>query len=199
MRRSQTHLLLACFSILFLPVSAPASSPILETCAECHGVDGMGQGLAMVPLIAGIPAEHIEDAILSYVDGVRRCTHEPRMCETVASLSESEVAEVAEYYAGKTRGASAEESDGELAAQGERVYNEHCSACHVSPDSEEAAYAVGIPLHGQRADYLRYAIDAYISGDREVQFEAMGQELGELRPGDIDALVNFFSSYRPAD
>jgi cytochrome c553 len=54
-------------------------------------------------------------------------------------------------------------------------------------------------LHGQRADYLRYAIDAYISGDREVQFEAMGQELGELRPGDIDALVNFFSSYRPAD
>ncbi len=151
----------------------------------------------MVPVIAGIPAEHIEDAILSYVDGARSCAHEPRMCETVAMLSESQVTEVADYYAGKERGSSGQEFDRDLAARGALLYQQHCALCHVSPDSEDAAYAVGIPLHGQRLDYLRYAIEAYLGGDREAQFEAMMHELRELRPDDVDALVNYFASYRP--
>ncbi len=48
----------------------------------------------MVPVIAGIPAGHIEEAIFACVDGARRCVREPRMRETVAALSESEAAEV---------------------------------------------------------------------------------------------------------
>jgi len=199
MCRSNARLLLACFAALLLPVFVLASSPILETCAECHGTDGMGQGLPMVPVIAGIPVEHIEDAILAYVDGARRCVNVPRMCETVARLSESEVTEVAEYYAGKTRVSSGQEFDKDLAADGAQVYQHHCATCHLSPDSEDAAHAVGIPLHGQRLDYLRYAIEAYLGGDREVQFKAMADALGVLGPNDIEALVNYYASYRPVD
>lgn len=197
MCRSQAHLLLACFAILLMPASVLASLPILDTCAECHGTDGMGQGIPMVPVIAAIPAEHIEDAIFAYQDGARRCANIPRMCETVATLSDSEVTELADYYAGKARVSSDQEFDKKLATEGALVHQTLCATCHLSPDSEDLANAVGIPLHGQRLDYLRYAIKAYLGGDREVQFKAMADALGELRPGDIDALVNYYSSYRP--
>jgi len=199
MRRSRVQLLLTCFVILILPVSVFASPPAWETCDECHGVDGMGRGFPMVPVIAGMPAEHIEEAIFAYVDEARRCVREPRMCETVAELSESEVAEVAEYYADKERGSSHEEFDKDLAAEGAVLHQRHCSTCHLPPDHEDVADAVGIPLHGQRSEYLRYAVEAYLTGDREALLDVMAEELRKLEPGDLGVLVNYYSSYRSAD
>jgi cytochrome c553 len=159
----------------------------------------MGQGDAMVPVIAGIPAGHIKEAIFAYVDGARRCVREPRMCESVAALSESEVAKFSEYYAGKERSSSREEFNEDLAAEGAVLHQRHCSACHLPPDHEDVADAVGIPLHGQRSEYLRYAIEAYLSGDRESLLEAMADEIRKLVPGDLGVLVNYYSSYRSAD
>jgi len=74
----------------------------------------MGQGFAMVPVIAGMPAAHIKEAIFAYVDGASHCVREPRMCETVAALSESQVTEFAEYYAGKERGSPGEQFDQDI-------------------------------------------------------------------------------------
>ena len=65
--------------VLLSPSSLLASQPTWDTCDECHGTDGMGLGDPMVPVIAGIPAEHIEEAIFAYVDGARRCVSEPRL------------------------------------------------------------------------------------------------------------------------
>ena len=82
-----------------------AAPVTIETCAECHGSDGMGLGKPMIPVIAGMPAGHIEEAIYAYVDGARSCLREPRMCETVAALSEDQVSEFAECFSTKARGA----------------------------------------------------------------------------------------------
>ncbi len=148
MYRFLACLLVACNLIAGLPVlAAPAG---LDTCAECHGADGMGHGNPMISVIAGIPAGHIEEAIFAYVDGARQCVRVPRMCEKVAALSEDEVTE----------------------------------------------FAVGFPLHGQHAEYLRYAIDAYFGGDREALLEVMANEIRGLKSGDLGALVNYYSSYR---
>jgi len=206
MNRSRAYLLLTYFAFLISPAacsiwpgSVQASQPTLETCVECHGSDGMGNGLAMAPVIAGMPAGHIKEAIFAYVDGARRCVREPRMCETVAALSESQVTEFAEYYAGKERGSSREEFNKDLALEGAVLHEKHCSTCHFPPDHEDVAHAVGIPLHGQRSEYLRYAIEAYLAGDRESLLEAMGEEIEKLVPGDLGVLVNYYSSYRSAD
>lgn len=199
MCRSRTHRLLAYIALLILPAPVLAAPAIFDPCIECHGDDGMGDGKVMVPVLAGIPAGHIQEAIFAYVDGARRCVREPRMCETVAALSESEVAEVAEYYAGKPRGSSREAFDKDLAAEGALLHKRHCSRCHVSPDDEDVAEAVGIPLHGQRSEYLRFAIEAYLTGYRESLVEAMAEEIEKLVPGDLGVLVNYYSSYRPEE
>jgi cytochrome c553 len=160
--------------VLLVPASVLASQPTWDTCDECHGTDGMGQGDPTVPVVAGIPAGHIEEAIFAYVDGIRRCVEEPCMCETVEALSESEVAEVAEYYGGMERGSSDEEFDKGLAAEGAVLHQNHCSICHLPPEHKDVAYAIGIPLHGQ-------------------------DKMQELEAGDLDALINYYASYRSTD
>jgi len=191
--------LLSCIALLILPVSVLASTLTLEVCTGCHGTDGMGRSDPTYPVIAGMPAGHIEEAIFAYVDDARHCVTEPRMCEAVAALSESGVAEAAEYFAGQVRGPTHEEFDKELAAKGALLYRRHCAACHLPPHDEDVASAIGIPLHGQRSDYVKFAIEAYLGGEREALLEAMAHELRQLEADDLDALVNYFSSYRWAE
>lgn len=191
--------LLPCLVLLVLPASVFASTLTLEVCTGCHGTDGMGRSDPTYPVIAGMPAGHIEEAIFAYVDGARRCVSEPRMCEAVTALSESGVAEAAEYFAGQVRGPTHEDFDKELAAKGALLYQRHCAACHLPPHDEDVASGIGIPLHGQRSNYIEFAIEAYLGGDREALLEAMAHELRQLEAGDLDALVNYFSSYRWAE
>jgi len=187
----------ACMYLVSLPLhAAPA---YVAPCVACHGDDGMGHGNPMIPVIAGMPAEHIEEAIFAYVDGARRCTRVPRMCAVVAELSEDAVVELSEYFAARRRGPSLEEFDASLAAEGEALHQEHCANCHVPPDDEDVASAIGIPLHGQRSEYLRYAIESYFSGDRESLLATMANRILLLEPGDLGALVHYYSSYRAAE
>jgi len=187
----------ACLPIIAVPLyAAPA---MLDQCMVCHGDDGMGHGNPMISVIAGMPAEHIEEAIFAYVGGARRCTREPLMWEIVAGLSEDEVIEIAEYFAMQSRDASHEPFDASLAAEGEVLHQKHCSSCHVPPDDEGVASAIGIPLHGQRSEYLRYAIESYFSGDREALLATMANRILLLEPGDLGALVHYYSSYRATD
>jgi cytochrome subunit of sulfide dehydrogenase len=197
--RTGTYRRLAGLAALLLSMPAPGAEPFLDTCFDCHGADGMGKADPMYPVIAGIPAAHIEEAIYAYIDGARQCIREPRMCETAAALTESEVSAAAEYFSGLVRDYNLEDFDAELAEKGAILHERHCGACHVPPHDEDVAYAIGIPLHGQRPDYIRYAIGAYFGGRREPLLDTMAHEIQQLDGDDFDALVNYYSSYRFAD
>lgn len=195
-RSGRTALIVVC--LVLVPATPQAAPPPdADSCIECHGADGMGQGKSLVPVIAGMPAGHIEEAIFAYIDGARNCDDEPKMCETVAALSADEVTELANYFAALPRVASSEEFDPELAGKGESLHNEHCSVCHLRPDDERAKFGLGIPLHGQRKDYLRYALTSYFNGNREALLQPMAHELQELTGDDVDALIEYFVSYSP--
>ena len=120
---------------------------------------------------------------------------EPLMCETVLHTSDERIAELAEYYAALPRDSSRECYDPKLAARGKEVHAKLCSGCHLKPEDEGVEDALGIPLHGQRGAYLRYALKSYMDGRRENLLEAMGMKLAQLEEGDIDALVNYYASY----
>ena len=197
MFRSLNAVLLVCFPVLLATAPQAAQSPDVNPCIECHGADGMGHGKPLIPVIAGMPAGHIEEAIFAYIDGARNCDDEPKMCETVAALSADEVTELANYFAALPRVASSEEFDPELAGKGESLHNEHCSVCHLRPDDERVQFGLGIPLHGQRKDYLRYALTSYFNGNREALLQPMAHELQELTGDDVDALIEYFVSYSP--
>lgn len=169
----------------------------IEVCVACHGKDGSGAGFDNVPIIAGTPAAHLEEALYAYQDGARHCVAAPAMCQIAATLSEADIVELAEYFSAMSRISSDEAFDATLARAGERIHQEQCSKCHLLPDDEETEFAVGIPLHGQRSAYLKVALEAYLAGDRDTLAPAMADALGRLDDADIEALINFYASYEP--
>jgi cytochrome c553 len=183
-------------SFLLLAGTAAAAPAKLGVCAACHGEDGEGVGFDYVPIIAGTPAAHLEEALYAYQDGARKCVGVPVMCDAIATLSEAEVVELAGYYSALSRISSNEPFDERLAREGELIHTEHCAKCHVSPDDEAVEDALGIPLNGQRAAYLRLALGAYMTGNRETLVPAMAEKIALLNPGKIEALVNYYASYK---
>jgi len=184
-------------ALLLLGGLAHAEPANLAVCAACHGEDGSGAGFPYVPIIAATPAAHLEEAMFAYQDGARHCVGVPVMCETIAPLSNEEILEFAEHYSAMPRISSGEDFDADLAATGELLHNEHCAKCHVLPTDEDAENALGIPLNGQRAAYLRLALGAYLTGDRETLIPAMAEKIALLDQDAIEALVNYYSSYAP--
>ena len=176
---------------------ANAEPEHLAVCAACHGEDGSGAGYPYVPIIAGTPAAHLEEALFAYQDGARRCVGVPVMCEAVAPLSEAQIEELAAYYSQMPRISLDEEFDARLAAVGKLLHDDLCAQCHVLPDDENVEAALGIPLNGQRSAYLRLALGAYLTGDRETLVPIMADKLMELDPDKIQALVNYYASYEP--
>lgn len=184
--------------ILVLAFSQPAAAAtpgIVEACKACHAEDGSGVGKRIVPIISGMPAVHIEEALYAYVDGARECVEEPVMCDTVALLSDDNIADLAEYYAAIERPSLDAETDDALAALGEPVHRRLCARCHVPPDHPDVADVLGPPLHGQRADYLEYALEAYLSGKRENLLDEMKEKISLLDEGDVEALAHYYGSY----
>lgn len=185
-------------SLLTFGHLAFGSPPVLGKCVACHGADGHAHDNMIFPVIAGTPPAHIEEAIYAYKDGARQCKIVPLMCETAKGLSDEEVAQVAEYYGAQERLSSNEDYDEELAARGEQIHDRLCAQCHVPPDDPRVADAFGYPLHGQRSYYLRYALESYLNGTRENLLPAMKEKLALLEDGDVEALVNYYASYKAA-
>lgn len=178
--------------VCMLPGHAAADHAL---CIACHGADGMGYGNFSIPIIAGIPAAHIEEALYAYKDGARQCKHAPLMCETASAISDEEVAEVADYFGALPRVSSEQSYDADKAAAGKLVHEQLCKGCHVPPGDPDVADAFGIPLHGQRGWYLRYALESYLDGSRENLLPAMADKLSKLEEGDLDNLIHYYTSY----
>lgn len=190
-------LVIALSSLALISETALAEPEKVKVCAACHGHDGSGAGYPYVPIISGTPAAHLEEALYAYQDGARKCVGVPVMCEAVAPLTENEVAELAEYYSNMSRIALDEDFDPRLAQVGKLIHDEDCAKCHVQPNDEGVEYALGIPLHGQRSAYLRLALGAYFSGDRETLVPVMAEKIEKLDADKIEALVNYYASYSP--
>jgi sulfide dehydrogenase cytochrome subunit len=184
------------FVFLLIASSALGATPDkIAVCAACHGEDGEGVGFSYVPIIAGTPAAHLEEALFAYKDGARKCVGVPVMCDAIAPLSDDEITEMAEYYAAMPRLSSNEEYDAKLASVGKLIHDDLCALCHVLPSDDNVDNALGIPLNGQRAAYLRMALGAYLTGDRETLVPIMADKLKELDQDKIDALIHYYASW----
>lgn len=173
---------------------ADAAPAAVASCEGCHGADGVGDD-PMVPIIAGMPAPHIEEALFLYMDGARKCPGAPEMCEATAELDDNQIAELADYYSAMEHRSAGEEFDESLAGKGKILHQELCSKCHLAPNDEGAADAIGNPLHGQRKAYLEYAVKQYLTGERE-QIPSMASKMEQLNEDDLDALIDFYASYQ---
>lgn len=193
MKRRKKLAQLVAFAMLMLvggQVLADVSG-IIKLCEGCHGEDGHGTE-ANIPIIAGIPAVIQEDALFAYLDGDRQCGELPMMCMSASRLTEDQVVELAAHFAAMPYKGAEEEFDAALVETGKSIHDSGCAICHGADDPGEAEASI---LHGQRKAYLRYALQQYAAGER-TQLPAMEQKTTALSADDIEALVNYYASYR---
>lgn len=75
-----------------------AGQKVMRACQVCHGKDGIAQ-LAEAPNLAGQKQAYLEKSLKEYKSGARK--HE-QMAVIAGMLSETDIANVAEYYASIT-------------------------------------------------------------------------------------------------
>jgi len=184
-------LLLASAGFITLLPASVAADMTLQMCINCHGQDGRG-GDAITPIIAGLTEVVHEDALYAYMDGDRTCALVPIMCKMAQKLSEDQVVSLAAHFAALPFAPANEEFDTTLADQGKAINERDCAICHGGDEPGDPESGI---LHGQRKGYLRLALQQYAAGERK-QLPAMQKKTTALSADDIEALVNFYASFR---
>lgn len=173
--------LLAAFSASANESPAPTKPDLVKgaataaVCSACHSVDG-SRGSPAQPILQGQHPEYLIKQLNEYKSGARA---NPIMSGMAATLSESDMKNVAAFYASK-QAKPGFAKNAELVALGEKIYRggiadrsiPACAGCH-SPNG------VGIPAQyprvaGQHADYTEAQLLAFRGGVRKNSVQMTG-------------------------
>ena len=174
-----------------------------QVCAACHAADGNGVAPAN-PKLAGQISEYMHKQLLNFKpQGGKKAERENAvMGGMVASLSETDMRNLAAYYAAqKLKPAAARNKD--LAAAGQKLYRggnaaaglPACSACH-GPDGS------GMPVQypriaGQYPEYIEAQLKLFKSGERANDPNRMMRAVAErMSDKDIKAVAEYIAGLR---
>ena len=165
-----------------------------ETCAECHGINGVADKITQ-PNIAGMSAAYLYKQLRDYKDGTRE---HRRMNRYVRKLSDQELAELAAWYASQPA-PEARASQVTLAAAHELVRRGDgqrlipaCAACHGA--AGEGNW-IGVPaLAGQNVEYFIETMLQYQSGDRANDvYSVMRYIAAQLSEDEVIELAEYYA------
>lgn len=177
-------------SPITLAGDATRGAVLAETCFGCHGVPGYHNAYPayMVPKLGGQNADYLEIALQGYRRGTR--SH-PTMQVQAASLSDQDIADIAEYLS--TLPGEAQPGRGKQTAAQIEEGRRKATACVQCHGQEGVAAAPQWPnLAGQHESYLLEALSQYKSGKRVDLL--MNPLIGPLDQQTIEELAAFFSS-----
>ncbi len=141
------------------PGDVAAGKAKAATCAACHGAQGNSVNLPG-PNLAGQKEAYLVDALKGYRTGAR---DNPMMGPLAKGLSDSDVEDLAAYFAGLSCKRSADA--GKQAASAGQTTASNCAACHGA--SGVSVNPLWPNLAGQSKDYLLNALRAYKGGGRK--------------------------------
>lgn len=190
---------------LFLATGAWAAdvNKLVENCANCHGKDGASTE-SDVPIIGGYSATVLGDNLTAYKKKARPCPEtkyrngdnkgqKTDMCQVAKDLSEADIKQVAQYFAGKKFVRSVQKFDPVLAKKGKGIHERLCEKCH-SEGGSLASDDAGM-MAGQWMPYLREQFKDYKAGKRPM-VKKMKPKMDKLETADIEALINYYGSFK---
>ena len=176
---------------------------LVENCFGCHGKDGVST-YPEIPTIAGYSAYYLTESFAIYKDEERPCAEteyqqgkdkgsKSDMCKIAKKLSEAEIEEVAEFFAGKPFVRAKQTFDADKAAQGKKIHGASCKKCHEDGGSS-ADDDAGI-LAGQWMPYLRETFKEYAAGTR-TQPKKMKVKMEKLDDAEVESLIHYYGSFQ---
>jgi cytochrome c553 len=158
-------------------------------CAMCHGARGMSQ--ANAPNLAGQYPSAIYKELADFKSGARDSAI---MMPLVADLSDSDMRDLAAYYAYLPRVHDNRGADGgtpRIVADGAPMRNiAPCGACHGELGSK-----IGAPwLEGQPVAYLHAQLDAFANGTRRNDIDQQMRNVARgMTPAEITAASGYYA------
>jgi thiosulfate dehydrogenase len=173
-------------------------------CAQCHGMNGAGNGADAFPRLDGQSAYYLFKQLNDYASGARE---NPIMGPIAQSLSEAERQDVSAYYgalrfAGPVQtSAPAPQMDQQAARAGRTIVEvgvaergvQGCVNCH---GPQAMGLAPTTPrLAGQWASYTRAQFEAFRNGTRKNDVAAVMRDLSSrLNDDDVAAISNYLEA-----
>ena len=194
-------------------ISGASAGMLAETCAGCHGTDGVSVGPAS-PTIAATYPEYFVEVMQGFRDGKVYSTIMGRIAK---GYSDEELKLMAGYFADKPFKAADQAFDEKLAAKGAKLHDKFCEKCHsdggtiVKAEAGEKAKGKGEEeededegggeeyylLAGQWTPYLHNTMEDFIADRREMP-KKMKSKLKDLmtKEGDagLPAIFSFYAS-----
>lgn len=165
-------------------------------CVACHGADGNSVN-PIWPSLAGQHPEYIVTQLKAFKSGARE---DPSMSPMAAPLDESDMIEIADFYAAKALQVKSVD-DADL-GRAEQLYRAGdpalgipaCMACH-GPDGAGNGPAEFPAVHGQQPAYTELQLKAYRDGTRDTDPQAMMRTIAaRLSDADIEQLARYLSA-----
>ena len=199
MKRStllQTALLTCGLSFSVASIAGGASGEMLgNTCAGCHGTNGISNGPAS-PSLAGIDYDYMVEAMKKFQAGERRSTIMTRIAK---GYDDADIEAMSKFFAEKKHVMASQKFDAEAAKRGKKLHQKYCKNCHgdtgISEDTDDDS---GV-LAGQWKPYLNYTFADYKAGEREMgkkmkkKFKSLRKKAGDKGVAD---LIEFYASQK---
>ncbi len=191
------------FSLSLATATWADVNKLAESCANCHGKDGASTE-SDIPIIGGYSAVVLGDSLTAYKKKERPCPEtkyrggdkkgqKTDMCQVAKDLSDADIKGLAQHFAGKKFVRAQQKFDPALAAKGKEIHARSCDKCH-SEGGSLASDDAGM-MAGQWMPYLQEQFKDYKSGKRPM-VKKMQPKMDSLEPADIDALVNYYGSFK---
>lgn len=168
-------------------------------CIACHGANGEGNASAGYPRLAGLGAAYLAKQLHNYQSGSRQ---NPVMQPFARAMSDSEIRNVAAYYASLDPKAGSSTTTGNQAGQQLAVRGDWdntvpaCISCH-GPGGRGIDPAFPA-LAGQHASYITSQLQAWRNGKRHNDENDLMKVVAErLSPAQIDAVADYFAAQSP--
>jgi cytochrome c553 len=188
--------LMAIGLLLMLPATTghageppPALKEIVETCASCHGQDGVS-AIVNTPSLAGQPDIFIQYQLVFIRDGTRKVEV---MQEIAKALTDENIRDLGAYYSAlPPPPALADAPAVDVAKVAAIITQRHCDSCHKSDFSGQGETA---RLAGQRPDYLIKALSDFRAGVRRGRGMGTMMEVSvTLQDPDIQMIAAYLAS-----
>jgi len=171
-----------------------SESMLGNTCAGCHGTDGISSGPA--PTIAGLSPDYFTSVMQGYRSGDNGSTIMGRIAK---GYTDADLDALASFFSKKKFAAAPQKFDAGLAKKGAKYHDKYCEKCHSEGGS--LAEDDGGILAGQWMPYLDWTLQDVRNGVRQTD-KKMVKKLKKLigkegNPADVRAaLVNYYASQK---
>lgn len=171
-------------------MAIPSAQMLSNTCAGCHGTNGVSNGPA-TPSLAGLSKNYLVEAMQAYKNDERNPTIMNRIAK---GYSDQEFELMGEFFSEQeVRSIGQQKYDNTKAKSGKKLHKKYCAGCH-SEGGTVTDDEAGL-LAGNAALFMKYSLVDFHDGSRDMP-RSMKRRIEQMLKRDakaFDKLVNYYS------